>query len=275
MAIRRSITAASKHTSQSKSDRRNVLLSPLQSRPSPQACCAAHMLVAHTCLLCVALPRKPSCRSVCSSKPQLHPNTKTNYITHPSWLAMHDRNQPCGEVTACYLGDLMSCVERSSKLTLTVAAGRWEVRTVTSTRADDSLSTLLFQLSASLPLPPSLSRLSPLSASLSPFTLLSLQRQRAHLLLPISRAPAGLTLSSLDCHTPLVSILSAADSPPSLPRSLPSHSVSHTHICALALTSSISTLFVCLQAHTHMMWPLVETQNSKLCTHPPTSTLIP
>lgn len=152
MAIRRSITAASKHTSQSKSDRRTVLLSPLQSRPSPQACCAAHMLVTHTCLLCVALPRKPSCRSVCSSKPQLHPNTKTNYITHPSWLAMHDRNQPCGEVTACYLGDLMSCVERSSKLTLTVAAGRWEVRTVTSTRADDSLSTLLFQLSASLPL---------------------------------------------------------------------------------------------------------------------------
>lgn len=131
------------------------------------------MLFTHTCLLCIALPRKPSYRSVCSSKPQLHPNTKTNYITNPSWLAMHDRNQLCGEVTACYLGELMSCVERSSKLTLTVAAGRWEVRTVTSTRADDSLSTLLFQLSASLPLPPSLSRLSPLSASLSVYSSLS------------------------------------------------------------------------------------------------------
>lgn len=104
-----------------------------------------------TCRLCVALAHKPSRRSVCSSK--LHPDTKTNYITQASWFEMHDRNQPWEEVTACYLGNLMSCTERSSKLTLAVAAVRREVRTVTSAGTDDSHSVLL-HYTGSLPLPP-------------------------------------------------------------------------------------------------------------------------
>ncbi len=80
----------------------------LQNTPSSQARCAAHITYCctHTHLhaLCIALPRKPSCGSVCSSK--LHPNTTTNYITHPSWLAMHHRNQPREEVAACHRGQL-------------------------------------------------------------------------------------------------------------------------------------------------------------------------
>lgn len=41
----------------------------------------------HTCLLFRASPHKPSCRSVCSAKPQLRPNNTTNYITHLSWVS--------------------------------------------------------------------------------------------------------------------------------------------------------------------------------------------
>lgn len=86
------------------------------------SCTHYTLLFTHTCLFCMALPRKPSCRSVCITKPQLHPNTTTNYITHPSCVAMQHKKQPCEEDTAFPLGDLMPCVELSSKLTYT---GSW------------------------------------------------------------------------------------------------------------------------------------------------------
>lgn len=162
----------------------------------------------------------------------------------------------------------MSCVEQSSQLTLTVAAVCWEVWTATSTRADDSLYVLLLQLSVSLSLLPSLSQLSPLSASPSvcAFLSLSLQRERAQLLISISRAPAAvLTRRSLDFHTLPVSILTC--SPPSL----------SPHPLSLSLTCTVCALVFCIctlsfdgsQAHTHTgRCTSLKPYNSKLCTHP-------
>ncbi len=174
-------------------------------------------------------------------------------------------------------GNLMSCVERSSKLTHTVAAecwaAPWEVRTVTSTRADDSLSTLLLQLSVSLPLFHSylLSLAVSVYSSLSPASVSSLAAfHQLSTCLPHSQL-FRLSHTQGASSLPLIS-------PPSL--SLLPLSLSHTHMCSLLVTSFISTLFVCSQAYTHMMWHWSQTQNSKPRTppstnHATTTTLIP
>ena len=155
---------------------------------------------------------------------------------------MHRRNEPCEGVTAHHLGDLTSCTEQSG--TTYSHSGSWtpgaprEVRTVTSSPADDSQSTLLLQLSLSLPLPPSLSQLSPLSRLLCVYSSLSL-----------SLSPASLAAShqSFTCwphsqlfrltHSPSEHPLycsSLLPLPPSPSLSLPSHSVSHTYTYVLS-----------------------------------------
>lgn len=136
----------------------------------------------------------------------------------------------------------MSCVERSKQnlLTLWQLGAPWEVRTVTSTLADDSLSTLLLQLSS--PLPPSL------SLCVSLFTLLFLQLQS----LPISGSPAGLTLSSSECRTLSVSILSSLPLI-LLPHSLSTHSVSLTHTYVIFTCHFLHLLPLCLLLSSHTL----------------------
>ncbi len=174
---------------------------------------------------------------------------------------MHHRNQPCEEVTACHLCELMSCVERSSKLTHTEAAVRWALPGKSGQWPALGQMTHCLRFSSTWTSP---------SPSLS-FTVISSLALSLSLSFSLRSLFSLSSFSQLTCCSPsavhLLASLSAlqtaahsqwASSPPLilLPHSLSllPLSLSHTHMCSLVVTSFISTLFVCSQAHTHMMW---------------------
>ena len=179
---------------------------------------------------------KPFRCSSCSFK--LQSDTKTNYISHPSWVARGDTNQPCGEGAACDLGGLKSCKEHNSKLTFTASGHQTES---SSGGMGESLPSS--QLWVSLL---SSAHCYLLLLLFSPFTLSGVSEltccspSAVHLLGSRSAVWSA-------THSQWASSLARILPPPlslfhSLAVSLSSHTVSHSHICAL--NSSFSTLFV-------------------------------
>lgn len=197
---------------------------------------------------------------------------------------MHCRNEPREGVTACHLGDLTSCTEQSG--TTYSHSGSWtpgapcEVRTVTSAPADDSQSTLFLQLSLLLPLPPSLSQLSPLSwllsLPLSAFTLLSLS---------ISLSPASLAPShqSFTCwpHSQLFRLThSPSEHPLYCSSLLPLPLFLFLSLLPLSLTHTYTHTYVLSSCHFLHLHPLCllsssRTQCATCVRKPQTQTIAP
>ena len=236
----------------------------------------------HTCLLFRAPPRKPSCGSVCSAKPQLRPNNTTNYITHLSWVSHAPQKWAVWRSHSASPGrpDVLHGAERHNLLT------QWQLNAGRSPWSPDSdqHSSRWLTVYASPPVKPfapspslSFTVISSLSASVRLLFSLSLSLSlQLHLLLPISRSPAGLTLSSLDSHTlpasiPSTAHLSSLSLPLPLSLSPPTQSLTHTHMCSPVVTSFISTLFVCSEAHAYTV-PLASGSPKLKPSHPSPTT---